>query len=106
MGVPVLKWRSRCLTQTPRVGPAAGLLQAGSTQGELPRSPRPLLSVREAARLLDLSPATVYKLCAEGKLSHARILSAIRVVPADLGEFVMRRRRVGRGCPTQTPSCS
>ena len=74
---------------------AAGLLQVGSTEGVLPRSPRPLLSVREAARLLDLSPATVYKLCAEGKLPHARILSAIRIVPADLGEFVLTRRRRG-----------
>ena len=35
----------------------------------------------------------VYELCAEGKLPHARILSAIRIVPADLGEFVMTRRR-------------
>jgi excisionase family DNA binding protein len=75
---------------------AAGLLQVGSTDGALPRPPRPLLSVREAARLLDLSPATVYKLCADGKLPHARILSAIRIVPADLGEFVLRRRRWSR----------
>jgi len=43
--------------------------------------------------LLDLSPATVYKLCAQVKLPHARILSTIRIVPADLGEFVLRPRR-------------
>jgi len=72
---------------------AVGLLQVGSTDGAQPRLPRSLLSVREAARLLDLSPASVYKLCAEGKLPHARILSAIRIVHADLGEFVMKRRR-------------
>ena len=45
--------------------------------------------------MLELSSATIYKLCAEGKLPHARILSAIRIVPVDLGEFVMRRRRGG-----------
>jgi len=72
---------------------AAALLQVGSTVGELPRSRRPLLSVREAARLLGLSPATVYKLCADGHLAHARLMSAIRIVPSDLAEFVARRRR-------------
>jgi excisionase family DNA binding protein len=49
--------------------------------------------VREAARLLGLCPATVYKLCAGGKLRHARILNAIRIVPADLGRFVEAARR-------------
>jgi excisionase family DNA binding protein len=48
--------------------------------------------VREAARLLGLSAATVYKLCAEGDLPHARILNRIRIVPADLAAFVKARR--------------
>jgi hypothetical protein len=36
-----------------------------------------------AARLC-VSTATVYKLCATGKLPHLRVLGAIRVPPADL----------------------
>ncbi len=52
---------------------------------------RPLLSVKEAARLLGFCPATVYKLCADGGLPHARILNAIRIVPADLARFVRER---------------
>lgn len=52
-----------------------------------------MLSVKEAARLLGFCPATVYKLCADGDLPHARILNAIRIVPADLARFVQARRR-------------
>jgi excisionase family DNA binding protein len=48
--------------------------------------------VREAARLLGVCAATVYKLCASGELAHTRILNAIRIVPADLAAFVIRRR--------------
>jgi excisionase family DNA binding protein len=72
---------------------AAGLLQVGLTDGAVDHGPRPLLSVREAARLLGVCTATVYKLCADGKLPQARILNAIRIVPADLAAFVMTRRR-------------
>ena len=49
--------------------------------------------MRDAARLLGVCPATVYKLCADGKLPHASILNAIRIVPADLARFVQGRRR-------------
>lgn len=52
----------------------------------------PLLSLREAARLLGPSTATVYKLCADGELPHARIVNSIRIVPADLAALVMARR--------------
>jgi excisionase family DNA binding protein len=51
------------------------------------------VQVREAARLLGVSTGTVHRLCAEGGLPHARIPNAIRIVPADLAEFVMTRRR-------------
>ena len=71
---------------------AAGLLQVGSTDGVVNHRPRPLLSVREAARLLRVSTATVYKLCADGDLPHARILNAIRIAPGDLALFVQARR--------------
>jgi len=49
--------------------------------------------VRETARLLGLCPATVYKLCAERRLGHVRILNAIRIVPGDLVRFVQTGRR-------------
>ena len=53
---------------------------------------RPLPAVNEAAHLRGFCPATVYKLCADGELPHARILNAIRIVPADLARFVETRR--------------
>jgi len=51
-----------------------------------------LLSVREAAQQLGLWSATVYGLCADGALTHIRILNAIRILPADLATFVEARR--------------
>jgi excisionase family DNA binding protein len=44
--------------------------------------PARLLTVREAARLLWVSPATVYKLCARGELAHVRVLNVIRIPAA------------------------
>ena len=40
--------------------------------------PERMLTVREVAKLLNVGTSTVYKLCAEGKLPHVRVLSAIR----------------------------
>jgi excisionase family DNA binding protein len=45
---------------------------------------RTLLTVREVAALLRVSTATVYELCARGKLRHVRVLNAIRVARCDL----------------------
>jgi excisionase family DNA binding protein len=42
----------------------------------------PLLSVLEVARRLNVATSTVYKICAEGKLPHARVSNAIRVPEA------------------------
>jgi len=50
-----------------------------------------LLTVREVAARLQVSTATVYKLCARHELPHVRVLGAIRVAPADLAAFVERR---------------
>ena len=47
-----------------------------------------LLSVRQVAERLGVSPATIYKLCEQGELPHARVANAIRIAPADLGLFV------------------
>jgi len=40
-----------------------------------------LLSVREVARRLSVSRATMYRLCAEGNLPHVRVANSIRVRP-------------------------
>ena len=41
--------------------------------------PEPLLSVRQVARRLGVSTATVYKLCSRGELAHVRVLNALRI---------------------------
>jgi excisionase family DNA binding protein len=63
-----------------------------STDGEHTHWGAPLLSVRDAARLLGVCAATVYELCASGDLPHTRILKAVRIVPSDLAALVVRRR--------------
>jgi excisionase family DNA binding protein len=52
-----------------------------------------LLTVREAAARLRVSPASVYRLCERGELRHVRISThAIRIAARDLSAFVHRRR--------------
>ena len=53
-----------------------------------------MLTVREAARLLGVSTATVYKLCARGELAHVRLLNVVRIAPDALVA-------VTRGLPTR-----
>ena len=45
--------------------------------------PGRMLTVREVARLLRVSTATVYKLCTRGELGCVRVLNVIRI-PAGL----------------------
>jgi excisionase family DNA binding protein len=54
--------------------------------------PEALLSVREAASLLRLSTATVYKLIDAGKIRHCRISNAIRFRREDLDEYIRGQR--------------
>jgi excisionase family DNA binding protein len=56
-----------------------------------------LLTVKEVAERLRVSTATVYGLCADGRLPHARILNVIRVAPADLVSFIASCRVAGTG---------
>ncbi len=54
-----------------------------------------LLTVREAARRLEVSTATVYSLCAERKLTHLRVgtgRGTIRILVEDLVAFVESRK--------------
>jgi excisionase family DNA binding protein len=56
-----------------------------------------LLTVKEAARRLKVSPATVYLLCEGGKLAYTRVSThSIRILQADLAAYV-RSTRVRRG---------
>lgn len=56
-----------------------------------------LLTIKEAAGRLRLSPATVYALCQRGALPFARVSAhALRINEQDLAEFVRRRS----GLPT------
>ena len=56
----------------------------------LPLSER-LLSVREAARVLGLSRASVYRLCERGELPHVRLSNVVRIDPAELARFIKGR---------------
>lgn len=54
--------------------------------------PAQLLTVREAAERLRVSPSSVYALCAEGSLPHVRVSNALRIAGADIENFLKRRR--------------
>ena len=88
------------------VGASGGSLAPGATRldgmtadGEVGRSVRSLLSVRQVAKLLGVCPATVYRLCEQRKLPHFRVLNAIRIDPRDLKKFLARGR--GWGLPAR-----
>ena len=55
--------------------------------------PERLLSVREAAERLNISRASLYKLCAQNQVAYVRVGNAIRFVPEDVAAFVRPRRR-------------
>ena len=55
------------------------------------RTPR-YLTVREAATVLRVCTATVYRLCERDELPHLRVSNAIRVLASDLAATVNRRR--------------
>ena len=63
------------------------LRDAGSV---LEGPPGRLLTVREAERLLRVSTATVYKLCARGDLAHVRVLNVIRIPSGAVGTLHLR----------------
>ena len=58
---------------------AGSLLDANALESEVRRRLQPLLSVRQVAQLLAISPATVYRMCELGDLPHFRVRNAIRV---------------------------
>ena len=81
---------------------SGSLLDRMTTDGEVGRSGRSLLSVRQVAELLGVCPATVYALCDRRKLPHFRVLNAIRIDPRAVKRFLARTRR--RGLPARPKS--
>jgi excisionase family DNA binding protein len=53
-----------------------------------------LHSVKQVAEHLGVTTATLYGLCADGRLAHVRILNVIRIAPSDLSEFIVSCRRL------------
>ena len=49
------------------------------------------LTVKEAARVLRVSAATVYRLVEEGKVGHARVSNAIRIPEAQIEALLGNR---------------
>jgi excisionase family DNA binding protein len=54
---------------------------------------QPLLSVRQAAALLGVCAATVYRMCERGELMHFRMRNAIRVPLEAVTAYLARARR-------------
>src|SRR5262245_29540317 len=60
-------------------------------RGGLPIAPPALFSVRDVARRLRVSTATVYRLCERGELHHVRVSNAVRIAPRELELFLRRK---------------
>ena len=56
-------------------------------------APETLLKPTEVALRLRLCRATVYKLCATGRLPCLRIVNSVRVRPEDLEAFIRKTTR-------------
>ncbi len=65
----------------------------GTRLNALTAAPVPLLTVREAASRLSVSPVTIYRLCVEGKLPHVRVSNALRIDWADVQVLLQTNRR-------------
>ncbi|MCK6537727.1 MAG: helix-turn-helix domain-containing protein [Polyangiaceae bacterium] len=67
------------------------MLQGRPALSVVPTLEQKLLTVREVATQLGVCTATVYTLCAEGKLEHVRVGNAIRVTLRAVSAFIARR---------------
>jgi excisionase family DNA binding protein len=57
--------------------------------------PERLLSIREAAERLNISRASLYKLCAQNQVAYVRVGNAIRFTDEDLAALIWTRRELG-----------
>ena len=67
------------------------MVQGGRAPGRLrsvPAEAEPLMTVAEVAARLRVSKATVYKLCASGRLPAIRVLNAVRIARRALEELI------------------
>ncbi|RYF52322.1 MAG: DNA-binding protein [Cytophagaceae bacterium] len=48
----------------------------------------PLMTIAAVSAWLNVSPATVYRLCSSGKLPHSRVSNAIRIAPAVVSVYI------------------
>ena len=69
-------------TRLPGFGGSSRKFGTSLVQRTLGQSERRYLSVREVAAALGVSRATIYRLVEEGRMSHVRVSSAIRI-PAE-----------------------
>ena len=72
---------------------AGSLLDWKPRESEVRPRLQPLLSVRRVAELLDVCPATVYRMCEVGELPHFRVRNAIRVPLVGLKAYLMQSAR-------------
>jgi len=59
--------------------------------------PEPLLTVRQAAHQLSLSPSAVHNYISSHQLPVIRLGRAVRIQPTDLAEFILQHRQKGNG---------
>ena len=59
--------------------------------------PEPLLTVRQAAQQLSLSPSAVHNYISSHQLPVIRLGRAVRIQPTDLAEFILQHRQNGNG---------
>ena len=83
----------RILEEIARLRPALVIVDSIQTIFSLKfqSAPGSIGQVREAATQLGVCTATIYTLCAEGKLEHVRVGNAIRVAPRALSAFIATR---------------
>jgi excisionase family DNA binding protein len=68
------------------------LLGGIATDDEALRAIGKLLTVRQFAKLRGVCPATVYRLCGRGELTHSRVRNAIRVDLVEVEAMLERAR--------------
>jgi excisionase family DNA binding protein len=75
------------------LSPGEGRAILASMIASVPADESPTMSVPQAAELLGISKETVYRLCSDGVLAHARIRNRITITPQQLEQY---RREVER----------
>ena len=91
--------------QHPRLDEALVLINDLRAQrndaGSRLQSPDPLITVRQAANHLGVSPSSIHNYISSHQLPAVRLGRAIRIQPADLADFISAHRENGKDpCPT------